>query len=97
MTPQFDLEAMHMFTRAGIDKNADDVRVLANDLTTLADNELDGELSEAAHQAYQAACILKERIGGLANLRGYVDVLLAQERRRQRRKDSAVSETSQSA
>lgn len=86
MTREFDNEAKYMLTCAGIKPTVDDVRVLANDLYTLATDELDAgddtncvPLSESASDA---VVILKQRIGGLPNLRGYVDVLLAGERRK---------------
>lgn len=76
------LEAIHMLTRTNIAPKADDVRVLVNDIEALANDELDSTLSES-ESAYKAAMILKGRIGGLGNLRSYVDTLLTGERRKQ--------------
>ena len=73
MIQPFDNEAIHMLTRANISVVTSDVILLADDLQAVAE-ELDQSQDDTA-LAYQAACILKKRIGGYANLESYMRCL----------------------
>lgn len=78
-------QAITLFTKAGFTvgtaQSQADIVALATDLHAIAAEDLDADddtnAVSQAELASDAADILLRRIGGLQNLRGYVDVLLA--------------------
>jgi hypothetical protein len=76
----YELKAAEMFRTAGLAPSLADVRALAKDLYALAVDDYDAGdptncVSPSEH-AYAAAIELKRRIGGIRNLRGYVDCIV---------------------
>jgi hypothetical protein len=79
----YKLEAIHMLTRAELKPTEASANVLAADLKALAVDELDaGDPTSCiadSQSAFDAMVILKDRIGGLKNLRGYVEGMMLAE------------------
>jgi hypothetical protein len=69
----FDLEAINMLRAAGITLAAKPATVLSDDLRGVAEELCDVPADEVAGDA---GILLRERIGGLSNLQGYLDCLL---------------------
>jgi hypothetical protein len=72
----FDAAALGMLTYAGITAKPQDVVVLGNDLELVAEEFHDQTRSDD-ELATHAAHVLRERIGGYANLKSYLAVLHA--------------------
>lgn len=85
MLAPFDAAALEMLKAARIQAEVEEVTVLADDLQAVADEWKERlETDTEEDLAYAATATLRERIGGLPQLRGYLDCLLAGKRRREK-------------
>lgn len=70
----FDEAAIVMLQYAGIKPTIEDVKILGNDLQSVAD-EFEDDIETEEESATHAAHVLRERIGGYANLESYLKCL----------------------